>query len=110
MNKTASFVIALASVVIALNMTYSNFHTADQKPPENMEERVLPVVGRAWTTFDGMGATVGFLVKDGENFKIVPYDSGSMADNPAFLPKYVTTVRYANGQTLVHAITVDTIH
>lgn len=110
MNKSASFVIALASVVIALNMTYSNLHKTLQEPPENTGEKVLSVVGRAWTTFDGFGATMGFLVRDGENFKIVPYDSGSMADNPAFLPKYVSTVRYANGQTVVYPITVDTIH
>lgn len=109
MNRISATIIALALVVIALNMTYLNFETIPESP-KNVEEKVLPVIGRVSLVFDGLGTTVGFLVKDGENFKIATYDEGSMAANEAFQPKYMAMVKFTDGKIAYQPIVVDTFH
>ena len=104
MNKM--FIIAVALVVIALNMTWTNFSN-EAKVPQKSEssvakEKVLQVVGRTTMTFDGIGATTGFLVKDGENLRIVHYDQGSHFANPLFQPKYLIAMKFAEDKPEVY--------
>jgi len=107
MNKLTSAVIAVALIVIAVNMTYSNIPKTAEKAPADIEEKVLPVMGRVTFPFDGYGATVGFLVKDGDSYNILRYDEGSMADNDAFQPKYVTYAKFSNGKVAWNPVTVQ---
>jgi hypothetical protein len=114
MNIKNSNLITIALIVIALNMTYSTIFgqksvTQSQSTvtqTAQTEDRVLPVVGRASINFDGLGSSVGFVVRDGENFRIVRYDKGSMMDNESFKPKYLTVS--GNGKNLVlDSVTVE---
>lgn len=107
MNRFTSAVIALALVVIAANMTYSNIPKTVEKSSASLEEKILPVIGRASITFDGLGVTTGFLVKDGEDLKIARYDAGSMAANENYQPKYLTMIKCSNGQTVYNPLHVD---
>lgn len=92
---------ALAMSVIALNLSYSTLnHTAAPKPTTAVE-KVLPVVGRA---FSGSDATTGFLVKDGNDYKIVRYDSGSVFSNEAFRPTHISEVTLPNGTVSYAAV------
>ena len=106
--KISIGIVAAALVAIALNMTYSNLH---QQPTQTSalvrEEKVLPVIGRVTTSFDGFGAHVGFLARDGNNLTLVHFDPGSMADNSAFEPKYIVVTTLNNGQTVLDPVTVE---
>ena len=111
MKNISNAVIALALIVIACNMTYSNLRT-----PVNVlakveqvkaEQKVVRVLGRVNSVFDGMGVEVGFLVKDGDKLAIVRYDQGSMAAQPGYKPEYVNVVTYADGRTDLDPITVE---
>lgn len=108
MSKIASAVIAVTLVVVAANMTYSNFHEGVCEPVKT-EEKVLQVLGRVSSVFDGFSASVGFLVKDGENLKIVRYDDDSAVyRDEQYQPRYMHLVKWPNGKTLIDPITVDT--
>lgn len=110
MNKFVSAVIAVALVVIAINMTHSNMsEPAAQKTSLEMpKEKVMQVIGRICSDFTGItGGAVGFLATDGTNFKVLPYDERSMAANEAFRPKYVTTAEFENGKIAWSPITVE---
>lgn len=99
---------AIAMVVIALNMTYSNMRSADPKPaPVTSEEKVLPVVGRVSVAFDGMGADIGFLVQDGPNLQVVRYDEGSMAANRAYQPKLLQVTKFSDGRVMMDSLQLE---
>jgi hypothetical protein len=106
-NKITSIAISLALIVIAVNMTYSNVTAASPKSPANTEGKVLQVIGRAYVTFDGFGANTGFLVKDGDNFRVLHYDEGSVAANEMFQPKYVSVFQTRNGQVSWAPVSVE---
>ena len=61
------------------------------------EEEIFPVVGRATLTTDRVGSTVGFVIKDGDRFKIARYDKGSSFDNENFQPKFLSCYKLPNG-------------
>ena len=111
MNKNSNIIITLALVVIAINMTYSNLRTPASIPVKTeqvkAEQKVVRVLGRVSSVFDGFGTEVGFLVKDGDKLTIARYDKGSMADLPGYKPQFINVVTYANGQTVLDPITVD---
>ena len=111
MKNISSLFIALALIVIAINMTYSNLHTPNKvlvkSEQVKVEQRVVRVLGRVNSVFDGIGTEVGFLVKDGDKLSIAHYDKGSMADQPGYKPQYVNIVKFANGKTILDPITVD---
>lgn len=110
-KKIVDVVMALALVVIAANMTYSNKHSqAPEQPKQQIEEKIFPVIGRVTWVFDGVGATAGFLVKDGESLKVVSYDQGSRAADPAYQPKYLSVITFTNGNTVCDPITVEEFH
>lgn len=110
MSKSYLAVIALALIIIAGNMTYTNINSpAATTTSAESNEKVLPVVGRVWVTLDNL-ASAGFLLKDGNHLKIARYDAGSMAANDAFQPKYMTEVRHSNGQVTYNPIMVDQWH
>lgn len=52
------------------------------------EEEIFPVIGRATPTA-GIGSTVGFVIKDGDRFKIARYDNGSTFDNEGVQPRFL---------------------
>ncbi len=62
------------------------------------EEEIFHVVGRVTLTTDGIGSTVGFVIKDGDRFKIARYDKGSSFDNESFQPKFLSRYKLANGE------------
>lgn len=105
-NRISNLVIAIALVAIAANMTYSNARKPATEPVK-AEERVVQVIGRVSSVFDGIGVTTGFLAKDGDKLVIVRYDMGSMADNEAYQPKYLNVVKMADGQIVLDNITVE---
>ncbi|PJE74064.1 MAG: hypothetical protein COV01_03120 [Candidatus Taylorbacteria bacterium CG10_big_fil_rev_8_21_14_0_10_41_48] len=109
MKNIISSVIALALSVIAINMTYSNIHstTTSIKNEVKMEQKVVRVVGRVTSVFDGLGADVGFLVKDGDKMSIARYDKGSMADMSDWRPEYVNMITFSDGRTVMDPITVQ---
>lgn len=61
------------------------------------EEEIFPVIGRATPTA-GIGSTVGFVIKDGDRFKIARYDKCSSFDNENFQPKFLSRYRLPNGE------------
>jgi len=101
-------IIAVALVIIALNMTYSNFHKPAEKPSVELEQKVLPVIGRAWSTFDEFGIS-SFLVKDGDELKLVPYEK-AMVGNTELQPKFMTMVKFSNGKIAWSPLTVEPFH
>jgi hypothetical protein len=111
MKNISNAVIALALVVIAANMTYSNLRAPvnAQIKGERVkaEQKVVRVVGRVSSVFDGFGTEVGFLVKDGDKLEIARYDKGSLADQAGWKPQYINVVTYADGQTVLDPITVE---
>ena len=111
--KKIQAVIAIALWVIALNMTYSNFNKGPVTSVPvvvDSEEKVLPVIGRVSVAFDGLGAEVGFLVQDGQNLKLLPFDQGSLASNPAYQPKYLKVTRFADGHVVMDSLQVAKIN
>lgn len=110
--KKIQTVIAIALSVIALNMTYANFSKGPAKSvpvAADNEEKVLPVIGRVSIAFDGLGTEVGFLVQDGQNLKLIPFDQGSLASNPAYQPKYLKVTRFADGHVVMDSLQVAKI-
>jgi len=107
MNKLFDFVVSIALVVIAINMTYSNFPKTAEKQDQGIEEKVSPVIGRATFTFDGLGASVGFLIKEGDEYKIARYDQGSSAANDGYQPKFLTMVKLTNGKVVYNPLQVE---
>jgi hypothetical protein len=106
MSRTCSIMMVAVLTVIAGNMTYSNLKQPAQEQVKQMDEKVLPVIGRLSMTFDGRGVDVGFLVRDGETLKIIRVDKGSMMDNKAFKPKYLTVCTHNDGSTTLDSPTV----
>lgn len=101
-NLTA--VIAVALVIIALNMTVQSFRSTSSAPTvtavaqsqkdERIVSTILPVVMRASTDYDALGSgTTGFVVQDGASLSFVRCDQGSrLGSMPT--PKYlIRTVR-----------------
>lgn len=107
MNKFIGSIIALALLIIAGNMTYTNIPKPAEQPKVELVEKVLPVLGRVHVTFDGMGSTVGFLAQDGDQFKILHYGPGSNYDNADFKPKFVTYVEMSKGKVAWNPVTVE---
>ena len=88
--KKSLFVIAFALVAIAANMTYQTF-TSKQKDENRpfAEEKVVKVLGKYETQFDGLAAETGFLVQTNEGLTVVPFDKGSMA-GAMVAPEYIS--------------------
>lgn len=109
--KKIQAVIAIALSVIALNMTFTNFIKGSGTPEASVrEEKVLPVIGRVTSTFDGFGVEIGFLVKDGQDLKVLRYDKGSIADNPAYQPKYLNVTKRSDGSILMDSLQVESFN
>lgn len=68
----------------------------EKKTDDTRREEVVEVVGRYNQSFDGFSGSPGFLVKSQNGLKIIPYDSGSMADNEEFTPKYLSVAWFPN--------------
>jgi hypothetical protein len=107
MNKLFGFVVSVALVVIAINMTYSNFPKTVEKQDQGIEEKVYPVIGRVTFTLDGFGTSVGFLIKEGDEYKIARYDQGTMAANEGYQPKFLTMVKFGNGKVVYNPLQVE---
>ena len=108
--KFINGIIALALIAIAINMTYMTYSTTHKmvsRPSNIGEERIAQVIGRVTLPFDGLGVSLGFLVKDGDNLRIIRYDKGSMADISGFEPKFVRTTMLDNGQTVFDPIIIQ---
>lgn len=110
-NRTTGIFSAIALAIIAVNMTISNMRqpAAVVPEPSKPEEKVVQVVGRVTSVFDGLGAETGFLVKDGNELRVVPCDPGSLMSQKGFQPEYLTVMKWTNGQTSLNALTVDRI-
>lgn len=110
MQKT-KIITTLALVAIAINMTYSNFRTAagnssaiaiaeeQSRKPLEVEEKVLPVLGQAWVTFDGFGSKLGYMVKDGENLKIVRPNKVLAIETAEWKPRFFSKVNFKGEET-----------
>lgn len=111
MKKNSNIIIALALIAIALNMTYTNFRMPVSVPSIDQQakaaQKVVRVIGRATSVFDGLGSEIGFLVMDGDKMTIARYDAGSMASQPGYKPQYINVVTYADGRTELDPITVE---
>ncbi|MFZ4500525.1 MAG: hypothetical protein ACOYMZ_03485 [Minisyncoccia bacterium] len=89
-------IIAVALLIIAGNLTYTNVTNNQLKTTDtSAREEVVEVVGRYTTVFDGLGKEIGFLVKSSKGMEIIHYDEGSMAANKGWEPKYLQ-VSWAN--------------
>jgi hypothetical protein len=106
MQKLANIVMAVSLAVIAVNMTVNN--TSKPAPePKKVTEEIVPVLGRAYTEFDGIGISdTGFLVKKGSEFKMLRYDEGSIAANPQYKPKYMKVINWGDGKETYVPLTV----
>ena len=99
--------IALSLVVVAANMTVSNLNViGDDGQATPVPEKVVEVIGKATLPFDGIGATVGYIVKDGTSYKIVRFDGGSMAAQTAS-PEFLTVYEADNGEIYTQPILVN---
>lgn len=89
--KKLLFVIAIALVAIAANMTYQTLTSSGQQkePHPFAKEEVVKVMGKYETQFDGFGAETGFLVQTNQGLTVVPFDEGSMAGAMAS-PEYIS--------------------
>jgi hypothetical protein len=97
MKKVLS-IIALALIIIAGNLTYTNFSQEKSVSPNEIakkvfaQEQVVKVVGKSFLQFDGLESEMGFLVETANNgFHTIPIDEGSMAsvmDSPPYLKVY----------------------
>lgn len=101
----ALVVIAVNTKVISSELVTLNTRQQEQIS-DVMKEKVLPVVGRVTIPFDGLGADVGFLVKDGEQYSVARYGA-LIPDTPGWEPKYITKVKYSNGQVSYAPLLVD---
>jgi hypothetical protein len=106
--KIIGTVIAIALVVIATNLTIMNKTAHAPAPQAKVEERVVEVIGRVDTVFDGLGVDTGFLVRDGNKLSIVHYDQGSLAAQKGYEPKYLVVVKFpGEDKPLINNITVE---
>ena len=97
MKKILS-IIAVAVVVIAVNLTYTNFSQEKSVSPTELakkvfaQEQVVKVVGKSFIQFDGLESEIGFLVETvNSGLQVIPIDEGSMAsvmDSPPYLKVY----------------------
>jgi hypothetical protein len=104
------FVGVLIGVLGCCILSYSIYRDPSilkKKESVAIEEKVLPVIGRVTLVFDGQGATMGLLVKDGDDLKILHYDQSSSAANTDFQPKYVSYVKFTNGNVAWNPLTVE---
>lgn len=96
MTSAAMVVIAWNVVLIAVHLAVieKTLVEANQIKPS---EEVVSIVGKCDIAFDGNGATVGFIVKNGEKMELVRFDVASpFAKTDA--PKYLLRTKYADGK------------
>lgn len=110
MQKITNVVIAVALVVIAANSVLTSLKKQPESAPPQTEERVVQVLGRVSSVFDGMGVEIGFLVKDGDDLKIVKtWDLEGQAKE--FKPQYLRVTKMGGGENgrdyIADYITVD---
>jgi hypothetical protein len=96
---------AIASVLFAINSKIPN--NLPVPKTSQVTEKVVPVIGRTTIVFDGLGASMGFLVEDEDGLRVLPYDSESMATNEDFEPEYLSVVTFDNGQTHYQPLVVN---
>lgn len=88
--KKLLFVIALALIVISVNMSYQTFTSKGTDEKHSFaKEQVVKVLGKYEVQFDGMGAETGFLVETKDGLEVVPFDKGSLAGT-ATAPEYLS--------------------
>lgn len=88
--KISLSIIALAIVVIATNLTYETLNSKQKDESHPFaKEKVVKVVGKYETQFDGLGVQTGFLVQTNDGLDVVPFDKGSMAGSMA-APEYIS--------------------
>lgn len=93
-----SWIASLALAVIAVNLTIMNMsRTATEPPPTKSKAKVVEVIGRVTPLFTGLDST-GFLVRDGNELRVVRYDKGSMASQEAYKPSYLQVVEFTDGR------------
>jgi hypothetical protein len=111
-----NIVATIVLVVIAINLTYTNITNleasinASAKQEAKVENKVVKVLGRVSSVFDGLGAENGFLVKNGDKMEIIHCDQGSMASQPGWKPQYLNVVTFADGRTVMNPVTVETFN
>ncbi|OHA59791.1 MAG: hypothetical protein A2589_03045 [Candidatus Vogelbacteria bacterium RIFOXYD1_FULL_46_19] len=72
-------------------------------------EEVVEVVGLATYPFDGLGATVGYLVKSHDGLKVIPLSQGLMGKEPVEIarPQFLTVLHSSTGEMHYNALLVD---
>lgn len=87
MNSISQGVMAAALVAIAVNISIVNIapQKSEAKPAFVPIHKVVPVVGK----YSSRSGSPGFVVQDGNELRVVNYDSGSMFDRMA-MPKYIS--------------------
>ena len=94
---TLSLIVIAVNLTIMTSKTLSPSTTAKLLPVET-PDNVMEVISKVSVDFDGFGADVGYLVKDGNRLTVAHVGSGSMLDRMV-APKYLTKVMYSNGET-----------
>ena len=87
-------IIAFAMLVIAANMTYSNFVSKEQPPVVTSTTHVVQVIEKV-TKGNGNPA---FLVQNGFNLELVSYDTGSMFYRLPIAPQYLAITTQSDGK------------
>lgn len=105
MTQTLRSITAVAMLVIAANMTYSNFKPQEISTPSTTsvvaQEEVLEVIGRVLIPVDGPVATKGFLVRTSDGgTRVIHYDTGSHFDNEDWQPAYLLERKYGNDRPI----------
>ncbi|MFO0718993.1 MAG: hypothetical protein U0522_03130 [Candidatus Paceibacterota bacterium] len=72
-----------------------------------VRQEVVKVIGRYTEVFDGVGASIGFLVQSNNGLEVINCDTGFMTASPGWKPEYLTVVHWTNGKTTVMPATVD---
>ncbi|MDD4803947.1 MAG: hypothetical protein PHN69_02125 [Candidatus Pacebacteria bacterium] len=99
MKKTFTAILLLVIGIILGACWEKDFQKAFKVIVIQQEEEIFPIIGRATLTTDGIGSTIGFVIKDGDRFKIARYDKGSSFDNENFQPKFLSRYKLPNGET-----------
>jgi hypothetical protein len=71
---------------------------------------LLPVISRIninVSSSKGTETKMGFIVEDGEDLRVLCYEKGSVADDPAFQPTNISVTKSPDGKITWNPIRVD---